>query len=538
MFNLIGFLGIQKDSRGYDEKRWSKFRPSIGLCMQDDLSINNYYVLYDVRFINQMDFLKKDIEQVSPETNVIPVEMNFTDPFDPMEALEKQLDFVSSLPEGKDYLINLTTGTHINQLAWFKLVEENFINAKLVQAFGISRKDKGSKHIVAKDKARGYYNIIDFKLEKYDRYFALLDNQKVSSEDFLKSGIDTRNDQYNGMISMIEKIAVKNNHPILIDGKTGVGKTNIIKNIYDLKKSKGIVSGDFISINCATLVKDSAMSVLFGHKKGSFTGAIKDRDGLIKLSDKGVLFLDEIGTLSMDVQKMLLHALEEKSFYPMGSDSLEGSDFTLFCGSNVDLYDEVEKGNFREDLLARINLWNFTMLGLKDRREDIEPNLDYEIKRSEVDLKTKVRFNKEARKLYLDFALSDEAIWKRNFRDLNSSVVRMVTLSDNNIITVSVVDDEIKRLLKSWGINKKKSVMLVNKAYDFIGEDVLKMSKIDLLVLNETIDVCLSAKNASEASRVLYDNINGDKLSLNPSGRLNKYLLKFNLSFNIINHVN
>lgn len=540
MLSLIGFLGIQKDSRGYDERRWKRFRPSVGLCMQKDLSFKNYYILYQSKFINQLNFLMADIKTVAPEINVIPVVIDFDDLFDPVEALEKQLAFVSGLSDDEEYLINLTTGTHTNQLAWFKLVENNFINAKLVQSFGTSGEKQNKKKLTDDALARGHYRIIDFKLEKYDRYFSLLNDAKESSESFLKFGIKTNNEKYNKMITMIERIAIKNNHPILVDGPTGAGKTNLIKNIFNLKKSKSIIKGEFQAINCATLRSENAQSVLFGHKRGAFTGAVSERKGLIKLADKGILFLDEIGTLSMEVQGMLLHALEEKTFHPMGSDKLEKSEFVLFCGTNINLYEEVEKGNFREDLLARIDLWHFTLPGLKDRKEDIEPNLLYELKKSEKTLGVKARFNSEAMDQFLTFSISDNALWKRNFRDLSSSVIRMVTLSENGIITTQNVVEEIERLNVSWGL--KNNVNLddskeFDKSTFLLGnDDILSLSKIDLMVLEETINVCITSKSASEAARRLYANINNVDLSQNPSGRLNKYLGKFNLSYKIISN--
>ena len=108
---------------------------------------------------------------------------------------------------------------------------------------------------------------------------------------------------------------------------------------------------------CATLRGNTAMSTLFGHKKGSYTGATTDRPGLLRTADKGVLFLDEVGELGLDEQAMLLRAIEEKIFYPLGSDTPVKSRFQLICGTNRDLAKEVAEGRFRADLLARINCW-------------------------------------------------------------------------------------------------------------------------------------------------------------------------------------
>lgn len=528
--NLIGFLGVDKDSRGFNDKRWSRFRPSIAICAHEELNISNYYIIYQNKFKDKLEFLVSDIKSINPKINIIPVEINFSDIFDPMETLEKQLEFVSSLDEEQEYLINISTGTHTNALAWFKLVEGNFINAKLLQV----SKDGNIDVKYGRDNIpKGSYKIIDFKLSKYDRYFYLLNQDKVQSNDFLKLGIDTRNKDYNDMISMIEKITIKNNHSILIDGPSGAGKTNLVQNIYDLKKSKSIIDGELQYVNCGTLRSDSAQSVLFGHKKGAFTGANDKREGLIKLANNGILFLDEIGNLSLDVQVMLLDALEKKEFYPMGSDKVEKSDFTLFCGTNVNLHEEVEKGNFREDLLARINLWHFTLPGLKDRKEDIEPNIAYELIKQERELGIKVRFNKDAKNKYLKFATSEKALWKRNFRDLSASIIRMITLSENGFIDDSCVNDEILRLEKSWGIQVNSTDINLE---NYLGDMISEVTKIDLMVLEETIRICLASKTAAEAARSLYSNKYNEDLSKNPSGRLNKYLSKYKLSFKIISN--
>src|SRR6185436_12447123 len=113
---------------------------------------------------------------------------------------------------------------------------------------------------------------------------------------------------------------------------------------------------------------------LFGHVKGSFTGAAQDRKGLLVAADGGLLFLDEIGELGLDEQAMLLRAVEEKRFLPVGSDTEVESDFQLIAGTNRGLAEEVRSGRFRADLLARIDLWTFRLPGLAERREDVEPN--------------------------------------------------------------------------------------------------------------------------------------------------------------------
>src|SRR3954467_11219958 len=169
------------------------------------------------------------------------------------------------------------------------------------------------------------------------------------------------------------------------------------------------------------------MSTLFGHTKGSFTGAVKDRPGLLRAADGGLLFLDEVGELGTDEQAMLLRALEEKRFLPVGADKEAKSDFQLIAGTNRDLGASVAAGAFREDLLARINLWTFELPPLKDRPEDVEPNLRYELEQDAKRNGVNVTFNAEARQRFLRFATGPDAQWSGNFRDLNAAVTRMAT---------------------------------------------------------------------------------------------------------------
>ena len=146
------------------------------------------------------------------------------------------------------------------------------------------------------------------------------------------------------------------------------------------------------------------MSTLFGHKKGAFTGAQADRPGLLRQADKGILFLDEIGELGPDEQAMLLRALEEGKWLPMGSDKPIISRFQLIAGTNRDLLENVVEGTFREDLLARINTWTFQLPGLAERREDIEPNVEYELAQYGQRHGRAISFNREAMQSFLQFA--------------------------------------------------------------------------------------------------------------------------------------
>ena len=182
----------------------------------------------------------------------------------------------------------------------------------------------------------------------------------------LQANLVTQNAAYEQLIADVEKVATRSTAPILLLGATGVGKSQLAQQIYALKKAKAnnaaqskYALGAFVEVNCATLRGDTAMSVLFGHVKGAFTGAASSREGLLKSADGGFLFLDEIGELGLDEQAMLLTALEAQRFYPLGSDTSIDVSFQLMAGTNKDLRQAVADGTFRADLFARLNTWTF-----------------------------------------------------------------------------------------------------------------------------------------------------------------------------------
>ena len=286
-------------------------------------------------------------------------------------------------------------------------------------------------------------------------------------------------------------------------------------------------------MNCATLRGDGAMSTLFGHTKGAFTGALKDRAGLLRTADGGVLFLDEIGELGSDEQAMLLRALEEKTFLPLGSDRESRSDFQLIAGTNRDLFSAVREGRFREDLLARINLWTFSMPGLQSRPEDIEPNLQFELDQYAQKTGNHVTFSKEARKRFLDFALSPGAAWKGNFRDLNAAVARMATLAPGGRISVEIVEEEIQRLEHSWADPRHTGADDELRA--LIGENrFAEMDAFDRVQVAHVLDMCRKCRSLSEAGRQLFSASRGRKASTNDADRLRKYLNRFGIEWSRI----
>lgn len=227
---------------------------------------------------------------------------------------------------------------------------------------------------------------------------------------------------------------------------------------------------------------------------------------------------------------MLLRALEEKTFLPMGSDRESKSDFQLIAGTNRDLYQAVHERRFREDLLARINLWTFYLPGLKDRPEDIEPNLQFELEQVAQRTGHRITFSKEAREAFLLFALSPAADWKANFRDLNAAVARMATLAQGGRISVQLVHEEVARLLATWRgpIAPAQSQVL---ALFLSAEQIEQLDPFEKVQLEHVLTVCKRSRSLSEAGRALFQASRAKKTSSNDADRLRQYLARYDLEW-------
>ncbi|WP_201512799.1 RNA repair transcriptional activator RtcR [Psychrobacter alimentarius] len=557
---VIGFLGTTLDN-GFSETRWQRWRPTVSLGLHDELLVDELHILYSTRDKRLFKIIVDDVAQVSPHTQVIGHHVVLSSPWDFAEVYAELYDFVTAFDfqDSTDYLLHLTTGTHVAQICWFLLVEAGFIPADLIQTSPCPRPDQTDP--------QGRYQVIDLDVSRYDGLRERFEAEKQQHWQTLQANLVTQNAAYQKLISDIEKVATRSTAPILLIGATGAGKSQLAGQIYALKKAKASSTAQnkytldkFIEVNCATLRGDTAMSVLFGHVKGAFTGAASSREGLLKSADGGLLFLDEIGELGLDEQAMLLTALEEQRFYPLGSDTPISVSFQLMAGTNKDLRQAVADGTFRADLFARLNTWTFFLPSLKDRLEDLPANIDYELARLGSEQQQQYRFTSEARALYETFATSADATWQGNFRDLTASMTRLTTLAESKVIRVDDVEAEIERLTHLWGLsnslsvtnhvnngiinslsNKKSDLAFNNQSIEqaswallsiYLDEQTLTdIDPFDAVQLAYVIEVCTNHKNQAAAGRYLYANSRDKLKSPNDSDRLRKYLMKFGLKF-------
>jgi transcriptional regulatory protein RtcR len=516
---VIGFLGTSLDA-GFSEKRWERWRPTVSLCAQPDFPVDRLELFIckpeqDALVVQ----LRADIATVSPQTEVVSHLLALDNPWDLAAAYGALHDFSRryEFAEDSNYYVHWTTGTHQAQMCLFILAESRHFPARVVDT-----------HLVrgADEAWRGRVEVIDLNLSTYDQLTSRFTQEALDSEVLLKSGISTKNPAFNALIAKIEKVCLRSDAPILLTGPTGAGKSQLAQRIYDLRERRHLVDGPFVEVNCATLRGDNALSTLFGHKKGAFTGAVTDRAGLLKAADGGILFLDEIGTLNLDEQAMLLRALEEKSFLPLGSDKEVQSNFQLLAGTNLDLRVEVARGRFRSDLLARINAWSVRLPSLAERKEDIAPNLDYELDRISAQLRRRVSFNKAAHEKYLAFALT--APWPGNFRDLASSVMRMATLAEGGRILESDVQDEIVELTEAWADTSEDGYAgsLAKLVLPPQARDVYEEAQLEAV-----LRAVKASSSMAEAGRALFAVSRLERSTVNDSHRVRMLLAGWGLDY-------
>lgn len=534
---IMGFLGTQLDS-GRGSQRWERWRPTVALSQHQDLQIDRMELFYAQRPDRYRDQLlaqvRADIAASSPSTVVNMIELAIQDPWDFGEVYAALFDFAKGYdfkPDDEEYWLHITTGTHVAQICLFLMAEARFFPGVLLQTSPPRKQDVGNP---------GAYALIDLDLSKYDQIATRFATDEANAVSFLKSGIATKNNRFNILIEEIERVSIRSKSPMLLMGPTGAGKSFLAKRVFELKRARQQLSGGFVEVNCATLRGDGAGSTLFGHVKGAFTGAMGERAGLLRTAHKGLLFLDEIGELGIDEQAMLLKAIEEKKFFPVGGDKEVESDFQLIAGTNRYLRDEVAAGRFREDLFARINLWMYQLPSLAERSEDIAPNLEYSLAQYSKENGQMVRFNKEAKRRYMAFAESSEASWLGNFRDLTASVTRMATLAENGRISEAMVEAEVLRLRDLWrGLGRVPAETGAdNDLRKYLSpKAVAKIDLFDQFQLTAVIAVCRSAKSLSDAGRTLFAASRSTRESTNDADRLRKYLARFELSWSVVTTV-
>ena len=255
------------------------------------------------------------------------------------------------------------------------------------------------------------------------------ENQRLKGllkEKYDFANIVAKSDKMQRVLETVSRIA-DTESTVYIHGESGTGKELIAKAIH---LASGRKEKPFVAINCAALPETLLESELFGHEKGAFTGAIRSTRGLFTQAHEGTIFLDEIGDIPLSIQVKLLRALEEREFYPIGSEKTVQVDVRVIVATKKDLEDEVKKGAFREDLFYRIHVIPILLPPLKDRKEDIPHLVDHLLKKICEQMKKNVR------------GVSPQAMqklmvhdWPGNVRELENALEYAVAMTQEDVIS-------------------------------------------------------------------------------------------------------
>lgn len=231
------------------------------------------------------------------------------------------------------------------------------------------------------------------------------------------------------------KLVAPTNLSVVIYGESGAGKENIARLIHDQSERAG---KPFVAVDCGALTKELAGSELWGHEKGSFTGAHADKPGQFELADGGTIFLDEIANLSYEVQVGLLRLVQERKLRRIGGTKDKSIDVRIIVASNEDLRKAVQENKFREDLYFRFNEFSITVPPLRDRKDDIEAFAMHFLELSNDELNKSVEgFDDEVMQVFQEY------VWPGNLREMRNVIRRATLLTDGEKMTVSALPPEV-----------------------------------------------------------------------------------------------
>lgn len=298
----------------------------------------------------------------------------------------------------------------------------------------------------------------------------LEENSNLKLKAYSKYEIIGRSKAMQSLKNDIKRVAPTNGW-VLITGENGTGKELVARNIHLLSNRAG---KPFIEVNCAAIPEELIESELFGHERGAFTSAVAQKKGKFDLADKGTIFLDEIGDMSLKTQAKVLRILQEQSFERVGGTERIKVDVRVIAATNKNLREQIIKGTFREDLYYRLNVIPFHVLPLRERPEDIPLLIEFFLKEfSRETARELVTINNDAMDILANYA------WPGNVRELKNLIERLIIMTPSAIIT----PDDVPPYLKGAGaqivqpVNIFRSTLLKEARRDFEKEFILRKLK-------------------------------------------------------------
>jgi len=332
-----------------------------------------------------------------------------------------------------------------------------------------------------------------YKIKRLIRQKELvLENQALRQEVEQKysfSNIVGQSTQMKKIFELIKKVAnTKGN--VLITGRSGTGKELVARAIHFNSDRK---NKPFVAINCGAIVGNLMESEFFGHKKGSFTGAVRDKDGHFKMANGGTLFLDEIGDIPLHLQVKLLRAIEEGEILPVGGTTPIAIDVRIIAATNHNLEEDLEAGTFRDDLYYRLNVVEIKLPSLNERREDIPLLVKHFINKYNAELNRKViNADNETMRILLNYS------WKGGIRELENVIERALILCEGEYITKkdlppNMTDIEFEsetpdRMKDAVAAFEKKHIVSILKRTENNKEEAAKILDISLSSLYRKMD--------------------------------------------------
>ena len=291
-----------------------------------------------------------------------------------------------------------------------------------------------------------------------------------------------KSEPMNRVFDLITRVAETNSN-VLIYGKSGTGKELVAKAIHYNGLRKDQI---FLPVNCGAISENLIESELFGHKKGSFTGATEEKLGLFKVADGGTLFLDEIGDLPLNLQVKLLRVLEDKQFLPVGATRPISTDVRIIAATNQNLYEKIKSGEFREDLYYRLNVVEIKLPTLNEKREDIPILVNHFIEKFRQEMGRKIiGVDTETMRTLMSHD------WRGGVRELENVIERAIIFAKHEIISMDDLSDYVKgnnnfsdnfpdSLKDALKIFEREHIITTIKKYNYDKEEASKALQIGL----------------------------------------------------------